>query len=108
MKDKVEEKVIEKVKVKKPISSINRNEVKPIKVERTAAKPIIISKPKSDPIIIVKPKDISITKEINEVQQVEIPKENPNEIQPTDKSEINIDPIINNEETNISKKIEVR
>jgi hypothetical protein len=75
MKNNVEEKTIEKVEVKKPIHSIIKNEVKPIRVERTVNKPIIISKPKCDPIIMIKPKEITISKEADEAQRVDISKE---------------------------------
>jgi hypothetical protein len=70
MKNNSEEKYIEKVETKKPIHSIKKKEVKPIKVEKTVTKPIIISKPKNEPIIIVKPKEISISK--TETKTIEI------------------------------------
>jgi hypothetical protein len=39
------------------------------------AKPIVISRHKNNPIIIVKPKEISISKEADEAQRIEISKE---------------------------------
>jgi hypothetical protein len=69
-----EVKTIEKIEVKKPAPTVTKNEIKPIKVEKVTTKPIIITKFKSDPIIIIKPKKISISKEADEAQRIDISK----------------------------------
>jgi hypothetical protein len=73
--EKKESKNTTKVEVKKPTPSITKNEAKPIKVERVTNKPITISKPNNNPIIIVKPKEITISKEADEDQRIDISKE---------------------------------
>jgi hypothetical protein len=86
IKNNSEKKPTEKIEVKKPIPSIVKNEIKPIKVERTVAKPIVIAKPKSNSIIIIKPK----------------------EMQTVNNSETNNDPITFNKETNTSKETKIQ
>jgi hypothetical protein len=83
-----------KIEVKKSTPSIAKNEAKPIKVERVTSKPIIISKPNNNPIIIVKPKEITISKEPDEAQRIDIFKEEELVIiQLTDNIEIKDNPI---------------
>jgi hypothetical protein len=70
-----DEKIIEKIDIKKPTPLIIKNEVKSIKIEKVAAKPIVNTRPKNDPIIIIKPKEITISEEADEAQRIVISKE---------------------------------
>jgi hypothetical protein len=104
MKINLEEKPLEKVEVKKSISSIVKNIIKPIKVEKTVTKPIIISKPKSEPIIILKPKEISISK-IESQLIIISKKEEPIVTQPIIEIKTDGNPITDDKETDTSKKL---
>jgi hypothetical protein len=101
-----EENSTEKVEIKRPNTSIVKNTVKPIKVEKTVAKPIIISKPKSDPIIIVKPKEVTILK--TETQPIIIIKKEEPIIMQTNEKELNKLPTIDDKETDTPEETETQ